>query len=101
VFVWCDEAVAFEEVPPIRWNRTFLLKRALLRGTIALAQQNSKVVEVTKSLIAVPVYAISLPVMLILGQHKFMKYLVKLCDHLGKLMSVLGINPIKDPYVTG
>ena len=32
VFIWCNEAVAYEVVPPIRWKRTFMLKRALLRG---------------------------------------------------------------------
>lgn len=100
VFVWCNEAVAYEVVPPIRWNRTFLLKRALLRGTTALAQPNSKVLDVTKSFIAVPVYAAALPLALLLGQHRFMTCLVKLFDHLGKLLAIVGINPIKDPYVT-
>jgi hypothetical protein len=38
--------------------------------------------------------------LLILGQHRFMRCLVKLCDHLGKLLALFGINPIKDPYVT-
>lgn len=100
VFVWCDEAVAFEIVPPIRWSRSFLLKRALLRGTVALAQPNSKFLDICKSLIAVPLYLVALPFLLILGQHRFMRCLVKLCDHLGKLLAVFGINPIKDPYVT-
>src|SRR5262249_13059456 len=34
VFIWCNEAVAYEVVPPIRWKRTFMLKRALLRGAM-------------------------------------------------------------------
>ncbi|HXD75849.1 MAG TPA: glycosyltransferase family A protein, partial [Vicinamibacterales bacterium] len=34
-FVWCNEAIAYETVPPIRWQRTFMLKRALLRGAIS------------------------------------------------------------------
>ena len=100
VFVWCNEAVAYEVVPPIRWNRTFLLKRALLRGTTALAQPNPKLLDVTKSIIAVPVYAAALPITLLLGQHRFMTCLVKLFDHLGKLLAIVGINPVKDPYVT-
>jgi hypothetical protein len=29
-----------------------------------------------------------------------MKLLVSLCDHLGKLLAVVGINPIRDQYVT-
>src|SRR5579862_5118975 len=31
-FVWCDEAVAYEVVPPSRWSRRFMIHRALLRG---------------------------------------------------------------------
>ncbi len=36
-FIWCNEAVAYEVVPPIRWKRTFLLRRALLRGAAVCA----------------------------------------------------------------
>jgi succinoglycan biosynthesis protein ExoM len=33
-FIWCKEAVAYEVVPPIRWKRSFMLRRALLRGAM-------------------------------------------------------------------
>jgi hypothetical protein len=29
-----------------------------------------------------------------------MTLLVKLCDHLGKLLALVGINPIREQYVT-
>ena len=29
-FIWCDEAVVFEVVPPSRWSRRFMIHRALL-----------------------------------------------------------------------
>jgi succinoglycan biosynthesis protein ExoM len=32
VFVWCNEAIAYETVPPSRRSRGYMLKRALLRG---------------------------------------------------------------------
>jgi glycosyltransferase involved in cell wall biosynthesis len=99
-FVWCAEAVAYEIVPPIRWSRSFLLKRALLRGTNALTQSNSNAMSITKSFIAVPIYVAALPFTLMLGQHRLMTCLVKLCNHLGKLMALVGINLIKEPYVT-
>src|SRR5262249_24944284 len=35
-FVRCSEAVTFEEVPPSRCRRGYLLKRALLRGAISV-----------------------------------------------------------------
>ncbi|HEX8950107.1 MAG TPA: glycosyltransferase family 2 protein, partial [Dissulfurispiraceae bacterium] len=53
VFVWCNEAPVFEVVPPRRWERTVLLKRALLRGKMALNSTGPKSVSVLKSLLAI------------------------------------------------
>ena len=100
VFVWCNEAVAFEVVPPVRCKRSFMLKRALLRGQVTLLHPTSGTWQILKSVIAVPAYTLALPFALAVGQHRFMALLVKLCDHLGKLLACLGIRPIKDAYVT-
>jgi glycosyltransferase involved in cell wall biosynthesis len=100
VFIWCDEAVAYEVVPPSRWKRSFMLRRALLRGTIEPKTPTFGLVSITKSVIAVPTYAVILPFALILGQHRFMAVLVRLCDHLGKLLAAVGFNPVKQPYIT-
>ena len=99
-FIWCDEAVAYEVIPPVRWNRTFLIKRALLRGTSAVKYENFGIGEIAKSIVAVPVYALALPFTFFAGQHRFMDLLVRLCDHLGKLLAVAGVNVIKEYYVT-
>lgn len=99
-FIWCDEAVAYETVPPIRWKRTFMLRRALLRGSMEPLTPNFGVRDVVKSMVAVSAYAMALPFAFLAGQDKFMKLLVRLCDHLGKLLAVIGINPVNEPYVT-
>lgn len=99
-FSWCDEAVAYEVIPPIRWKRSFLLRRALLRGAVTLNYVDFGIREIGKSLIAVPVYVVCLPFALVAGQHRFMDLLVRLCDHLGKLLAAAGINPVKEHYVT-
>jgi succinoglycan biosynthesis protein ExoM len=99
-FIWCDEAVAYEVVPPLRWRRTFMLRRALLRGAMEPKTATFGARDVLKSAIAVPIYAVALPFALVLGHHKFMRLLVSLCDHLGKLLACVGINPIKESYVT-
>jgi glycosyltransferase involved in cell wall biosynthesis len=99
-FVWCDEAVAYEIVPPERWKRTIMLRRALLRGAMARLQPTFGVLDAGKSMIAVLVYLVALPFMALLGQHKFMDLLIRLCDHLGKLLAAIGIHPVKEPYVT-
>lgn len=100
VFVWCNEAVAFEVVPAIRWKRGFMWRRALLRGEHARLQATFGIIDVVKSMIALPVYMAWLPISLVLGQEVFMSYSIKLCDHLGKLLATVGIHPVKDVYVT-
>jgi len=93
--------VAYEVVPPIRWKRTVMLRRALLRGASAALHPTVGVRNIAKSVIALLAYTVALPLALLLGHHRFMIVLVKLCDHLGKLLAVVGINPIREPYVTG
>lgn len=56
VFVWCNEAVVYEVVPPIRWKRTFLLKRALLRGAMEPRMATFGFRDVARSAIAVSLY---------------------------------------------
>jgi glycosyltransferase involved in cell wall biosynthesis len=100
-FVWCNEAAIYETVPPSRWKRMYLLKKALLRGASAALRPTAGVLNITKSIIAVPVYGLALPFAALLGHHRFMDLLVRLCDHLGKLLVLVGINPIREPYVSG
>jgi glycosyltransferase involved in cell wall biosynthesis len=100
VFIWCDEAVVYEVVPPIRWTRTFMLKRALLRGAISLKDRPSLLLSITKSVLAVPAYTLALPFTLVLGHHRSMDLLVRLFQHLGKLLAFVGIKPVKSLYVT-
>ena len=99
-FVWCDEALAYETVPSIRWNRAFMLKRALLRGAVSLVHPTARPAAIAKSMIAAPLYAVALPFTLLLGQGRFMTLLVKLCDHIGRLLALVGIKPIRQSYVT-
>ena len=99
-FRWCDEAVVYEHVPPARWRRKVMLKRALLRGLTARLHPTCGVRSVLKSVAAVCIYVSALPVLVALGQRRFMTVLVRLCDHLGKLLGVVGINPIKEQYIT-
>lgn len=98
VFIWCNEAIAYESVPPIRWKRSFMIRRALLRGKMSLHHHRG-VRDVTKSLFAVVAYTVILPILFLLGHHRFMKYLIKICDHTGKLLAFIGMDPIREKYV--
>jgi succinoglycan biosynthesis protein ExoM len=95
VFRWCNEGIAYEAVPPARWKRSYMLKRALLRGNNILKHPGRQFALLAKSAVAVPIYSLMLPFTLLLGQHVFMKYCIRFCDHAGRLLAVLGLNPVK------
>ena len=95
-FVWCAEAPVYEVVPPERCKRSFLLRRALLRGK---TPYNHSVGARLKSFIAVPLYTILLPFLFFTRHHIFMKYLISYFDHLGRILALLGFNVIKEKYV--
>lgn len=100
VFVWCHEAVAYEFVPTVRCRRSFMWRRALLRGASSLMHPGDRARNVMKSVIAVPAYLALLPLTLMAGQEIFMTYSIKLFDHLGRLSALLGIQLVKGAYVT-
>lgn len=100
VFIWSAEARVLEAIPPARWKRTYVLRKAALQGATAALQPNCGVISIAKSILAVPLYTICLPFALLLGQHRFMVLMVKIADHGGKLLTRMGINPIKEEYVS-
>ncbi len=99
VFVWCNEALAYERVPVERTRVSFQLKRALLRGKMALSHPTGRTLGVLKSALAFAGYSALLPVFLLFGRHVFLQYLIKDCDHAGKLLAFCGINAVRQKYV--
>ena len=96
VFIWCDEAPVFESVPRSRCNRRYLLRRGLLRGRNNFNNPQGRVRKLAISAFAIPLYALALPVCLLLGQHVFLRYTIKLYDHAGRFLTMFGLNPVKD-----
>ncbi len=94
-FIWCNEAVVFEVVPPGRCKRAFLIRRALLRGNLSIRHRQGRLVNLLKALVAVPAYAVALPFLQLGGHHLFMRYFVKFFDHLGRLLALVGMNPVR------
>ena len=95
VFIWCNEADVYEVVPEARCTRMYHIRRALLRGRNSLQREGPGVFSIAKSLIAIPAYGFVLPILFVVGHHHFMKYLIKLCDHAGKLFALIGLNLLK------
>jgi glycosyltransferase involved in cell wall biosynthesis len=94
-FVWCQEGIVHEVLPPGRCKRRFLLRRALLRGSISLRHPRGRVKKIASSLVAVPLYALALPFLQMAGHHLFMRYAVRLCDHVGRLLAAVGIHVVR------
>lgn len=93
-FIWCNEAVVHELVTTSRCKRSYLLRRALLRGSNFHKHPTERFKNAGKSLIAVPCYTLALPVLALFGQHVFLKYLIKLLDHSSRLMAYAGFRPV-------
>ncbi len=95
LFIWCDEACVYEIVPPDRFTKKYHLKRALLRGVVSSGKTSLISLNAFKSLLAFIFYTISLPFLILPAHHLFMKYLIKDCDHIGKLFGLFKIKVIK------
>jgi succinoglycan biosynthesis protein ExoM len=99
VFIWCNEAVVYETVLQERYVRSYYLKRAFTRGMTEARERPFLDFRNLRSIVAIPLYALLLPFALLAGQRYFMRYLVKECDHLSRILAYAGIRPIKErPY---
>ena len=96
VFVWCQEAPVWEGVPASRMTRRYFLRRALLRGVVNAERVSLLSLDVAKSLLAALVYSLMLPALALARHDLFMHALVRDCDHLGKLMAVCGLRPVRE-----
>jgi glycosyltransferase involved in cell wall biosynthesis len=95
-FVWCEQAAVYEVVPASRCKRSYLLRRALLRGSNFSKHPTHRLRNAAKSLVAVPCYAVALPVVAVFGQHLLLRYLIKLCDHTSRLLAYLGLRLVTE-----
>ncbi|GFO55357.1 succinoglycan biosynthesis protein ExoM [Geomonas sp. Red276] len=94
-FVWCNEAEVYEMVPEWRLKRSYICRRALHRGNISYKFPELRRSGVMKALVALPLYLCSLPFLRLAGDHHFMRYLVKCCDHAGLLLAFFRLTPFR------
>ena len=90
-FVWCNEARVYETVPAERQMLNYHLRRALIRGVTQADMEAFLSYGTMKSVIAVILYPLALPFLLATRYHVYVKYLVKCCDHLAKLLAHFGV----------
>ena len=90
--VWCDEAIVYEVEREERFSVRYFVRRALLRGNVSVRLSSNLLVTLAKSLVALPLYTIALPVLGMIRKDLFIKYLIKDCDHAGKLLAMCRID---------
>jgi succinoglycan biosynthesis protein ExoM len=95
-FVWCNEAYVYENVPRERQKFKYFVKRALINGVATADQQKIFSFRTIKSLAAVALYTLSLPVLMAVGYHLFVKFFIKDCDHTAKLFAHCGVKLIRE-----
>jgi len=97
-FVWCEDAPVYELVPESRLSRSYHLKRALLQGSVSAGYSveegpvGGKIGVAVKALIAAVSYTVALPVLFLCGDHIGMKYLIKDCHHISRLLAMSGLS---------
>ena len=99
-FVWSDEAVAHELVPPSRWSASFHLKRYLRSGTldgerIRSGLMNSDGLVLRSAVILGGCVAVS-PVLLFVPKHLSMKVLLKLAYCCGIVAAYAGVSLLRN-----
>jgi hypothetical protein len=94
-FVWCNDAVVHEAIPPERRKKSYYLRRALLRGVVQSGRARLLSLDTLKSLAAGAAYTLALPFVFVLRRRSFLPLLIKDMDHAGKVLARLGIRPVK------
>jgi glycosyltransferase involved in cell wall biosynthesis len=95
-FVWCNEAHVYETVPIERQKISYFLKRALVLGRTAALREKFISTGTLKSIVALIAYTVSLPVLLVIKYHLFIKYLYKVFNHLSKLLAHFKIKLVNE-----
>jgi succinoglycan biosynthesis protein ExoM len=95
-FIWCDEAVAYETVPPERWQIAFHIKKFWRGGTLNgehLRRSGSAGLRVVvKRVLSVPVWLIGLLFALPFGKHVWIRPAMKLAYCSGCVLAYCGFS---------
>lgn len=94
VFVWCNEAVVYETVPPERWEKSFIKKKYIRFGGLGGEKARTwphKYLLLLKANIAFALYLFLLPFSIIGGHHVFMKNYVKVLYYFAWISGFFGV----------
>ena len=95
VFVWCDEAIAYEAVPPDRWGASFHIKRLWRSGTLSgrrIREGRLPSTLLATNAMLLGAYTAAAPISLVLPTYMRMRVAQKLAYCAGVLTAYLGLS---------
>jgi len=101
-FVWCNEAPAYETVPPERWDKSFYNQKSLRIGTLIgekIRLKSSRAqgfYSLFKSSAWITVMSLSIPFTRLYGMHLYMRALSKIMYNFGLITGYMGHSIIRD-----
>jgi succinoglycan biosynthesis protein ExoM len=102
IFVWCDEATAYETVPPERWQISFHMKKVFIIGAVYgenLRKSGfSGFTGFLKSIVSVPVWSIAFFVLFPFGKHLWIPPTLKLTYSVSCILSYCGLSLKRNLY---
>jgi succinoglycan biosynthesis protein ExoM len=100
IFVWCEEAPAYEYVPPERCLLSFHLKKYIRIGGLTGEKMRMGTFPLWGNFMmsagVTTVYTVVLPIFAFCGWHVFVRHLVRYVYHISRLLGTLGIVIIRD-----
>lgn len=100
VFVWCDEAVVYETIPPERCKTTFHLKKFFRIGTLngERLRRNSiatGLMGFVKTIAPVPIWFVLLLCSFPFGKHKWIRPVLKLTYSISCILAYCGLSLLR------
>ena len=93
--IWCNEAKAYETIPPERWRKSFILNKYLriggLTGEKVRKGYRNRFLFLLHSFAGLFVYSLFLPVSIPFGFHLLFKSFVKIVYYTGCVLGFVGI----------
>ncbi len=102
IFIWCDEAIVYEFVPITRMKLNYHIKRAILRGFTSYTKSQNNLnlkrnIQIFgKSLLAISLYLLLLPILFIFNFNRFIRYLIRLIEHSVRILTMFKLVEVKN-----
>lgn len=99
VFVWCDEAVAYETIPPERCKKNFHIKKFIRLGTLngehIKINKISGLTSLMKTIISIPIWLIVFFILIPFGKHIWFRFFLKFIYASSCIFSYCGLSLVR------